>query len=168
MSTSISSTDGRPEGLLEVGRIGRPHGVRGDMYVDLVTDRNERVEVGGRLFARGQWRTVERSKLQPPRYLVHFEGIDDRDAAATLTGALLYAEPLGELPGVWWVHDLIGCVVVDQHGVERGTCVSVLDNPAHDLLELDSGMLVPVPFIVDVVEGRVTVDAPDGLFDLGG
>jgi len=42
----------------------------------------------------------------------------------------------------------------------------VLDNPANDLLELDTGHLVPVTFVVSLVEGVVTVEAPDGLFDL--
>lgn len=154
-----------PEHLLEVGRVGRPHGVRGDLYVDLVTDRRERVAVGAQLYIRGAWRTVVRSHVHPPRFVVHFEGIDDRDVAARFTGALIHAEPLGELPDVWWVHELIGGEVIDQHGVSRGRCVSVVDNPAHDLLELDSGFLVPVPFVVELVDGIIRVDTPDGLFD---
>jgi 16S rRNA processing protein RimM len=42
----------------------------------------------------------------------------------------------------------------------------VLDNPAADLLELDSGALVPVTFVVSAAEGVVTIDPPEGLFDL--
>ena len=56
--------------------------------------------------------------------------------------------------------------VVDQTGVDRGACVSVIDNPANDLLELDTGHLVPVTFVESVVDGVITVDTPDGLFDL--
>jgi 16S rRNA processing protein RimM len=164
-STSISLTDPRPDGLLEVGRLGRPHGVRGDIYIDLHSDRHERVAVGGRLYVRDRWLTISSSRVAPPRFVVHFDSIDDREAAAGYTGSYVYAEPLGELPGVWWVHELIGCRVVDQHGIERGACVSVLDNPAHDILELDSGFLVPMPFVTEVADGVVLIEAPDGLFD---
>ena len=51
--------------LLEVGRIGRAHGVRGDLYVELITDRSERVAVGARLQGRGTWLTVEASPASP-------------------------------------------------------------------------------------------------------
>jgi 16S rRNA processing protein RimM len=47
-----------------------------------------------------------------------------------------------------------------------GRCVGVVANPAADLLELDSGALVPVVFIVDHTPDRVTIDPPEGLFDL--
>ena len=66
-----------PEGLLEVGRIGRPHGVRGDVFIDLTTDRTERVAVGARLFARNRWYTIVQSSRSNQRWRVHFEGVDD-------------------------------------------------------------------------------------------
>ena len=47
-----------------------------------------------------------------------------------------------------------------------GRCTGVVANPAADLLELDSGALVPVVFVVDHTPGRVTIDPPEGLFDL--
>ena len=47
-----------------------------------------------------------------------------------------------------------------------GTCVAVVANPAADLIELDGGALVPVTFVVDHAPGVLTVDPPDGLFDL--
>ena len=56
--------------------------------------------------------------------------------------------------------------VVDVAGHERGTCVAVIDNPAHPIMELDSGALVPSPFIVSRDAGVVTIDPPEGLFDL--
>ena len=66
-----------------------------------------------------------------------------------------------------WVHELVGAVVVDQSGVERGTVGRVVANPASDLLELDSGALVPVRFVTSLRPGvRVDVEVPDGLFDL--
>ena len=153
------------DGLLEVGRVGRAHGVRGDVFVHLTTDREERVAVGSRLRAGTRWLTVIESSRSNDRWRVHFEGIDDRNAAEALTGTFLAAEPI-EDPDVLWIHELIGADVVELGGTRRGRCVSVLDNPAADLLELESGALVPVSFVVSVADGVVTIDPPDGLFEL--
>ena len=65
-----------PEGLLEVGKIGRPHGVHGDVFVSLTTDRTERVAVGARLFGRDRWYTVAQSHRSNQRWRVHLEGVD--------------------------------------------------------------------------------------------
>jgi 16S rRNA processing protein RimM len=159
----------RPDGLLEVGRVGRAHGVKGDVFVDLTTDRTERVAVGSRLWANDRWFVVARSSASNTRWRVHFEGIDDRTVAETLTGAVLFAEPIDD-PDELWVHQLIGASVLEANGIDRGRCTSVIDNPASDLLELDSGALVPVVFVtsVDITHDGtlVTIDPPAGLFDL--
>jgi 16S rRNA processing protein RimM len=152
--------------LREVGRIGRAHGVQGQVYVSLITDRFERLAAGARLLAGSQWLTVVESRQQQRRWLVRFAGVDDRAAAEKLTNSIILAEPLTDDDDSLWVHDLIGSKVVDQQGVERGTCVAVIDNPAHDILELDSGALVPVTFVVDCRDGITTIDPPEGLFDL--
>ena len=158
------------EELREVGRIGRAHGVRGDLYVTLITDRVDRIAPGARLLAGSHWLTVADSRPQhgEQRWLVHFEGISDRTAAEKLTNAILRAESLpdGDRDDALWVHELIGSRVVDQQGIDRGECVAVVDNPAHDLLELDTGALVPVIFVVTCRDGVTTVDPPEGLFDL--
>jgi 16S rRNA processing protein RimM len=161
------STDPPPElGLREVGRIGRAHGVHGQVYVSLITDRLERVAAGARLLAGRQWLTVVESRQQQQRWLVRFEGVGDRAGAEKLTNSILFAEPLEDDTDALWVHDLIGSKVVDQQGIERGTCVTVIDNPAHDILELDTGALIPVIFVVDCHDGITTIDPPEGLFDL--
>jgi 16S rRNA processing protein RimM len=156
--------------LREVGRIGRAHGVRGDVYVSLITDRLQRVAPGARLLAGTQWLTVVQARpQQQQRWLVSFEGVADRNAAERLTNTVLLAEPLADDADdddALWVHQLIGSRVVDQDGVERGMCVAVIDNPAHDLLELDTGALVPVAFVVSYSDAVVTIDPPAGLFDL--
>jgi 16S rRNA processing protein RimM len=170
MSTSISPTDGAP--LLEVGRLGRAHGVRGEIYVDLLTDRTERLAVGARLQAGSDWLTVTAARLAGGRWLVRFEEIADRTAAEAFSGRRLSAEPLPPRAddGGLYVHELVGALVVGVDGTEYGRCVSVLANPAHDILELDGGGLVPVVFVRGVAgDGetrRVTIDPPDGLFDL--
>ena len=58
-----------------------------------------------------------------------------------------------------------GSVVTDASGTQFGTCVGVIDNPAHPIMELDNGFLVPTPFIVSNENGRIVIDAPEGLFD---
>jgi len=142
--------------------------------VTLTTDRHERVAPGARLHDGRRWLVVTSSRPQGPgRFVVGFEGIEDRTAAEASAGRTLSAEPLVDAgdDDVLWVHELIGGVVVDAGGTERGTCTAVVDNPAADLLELDTGHLVPVTFVTGVDEaadGRRTirVDAPEGLFDL--
>ena len=64
------------------------------------------------------------------------------------------------------MHDLIGSEVRDRAGVRIGTVEAVQANPAHELLVLDSGALVPVVFVVDREPGVVVVDLPEGLLDL--
>lgn len=154
--------------LLQVGRVGRPHGVRGDVFLDLTTDRTERAAVGTRLLIAGEWRTIEASSRSSDRWRVHLSGVDSREAAAALTGVAALAEPIDD-PDALWVHRLIGAHVVEVDGTDRGTCVAVVDNPASDLLELASGALVPLTFVVSV-DGddpvTVTVDPPEGLFEL--
>ena len=154
------------DSLREVGRIGRAHGVHGQVYVTLITDRLERVAPGARLLAGSHWLTVAESRQQQQRWLVRFDGVDDRAAAEKLTNSILRAEPVADDTDALWVHDLIGSTVVDQEGIERGTCVAVIDNPAHDILELDTGALIPVIFVVDCRSGITTIDPPEGLFDL--
>lgn len=152
-----------PAGRLIVGRIGRPHGVRGEVYVDLLTDREDRLAVGARLWARDQELVVAAARPSNHRWLVTFEGFD-RTVAERFTLADLSAEPVDD-PDALWVHDLIGSRVVEADGTERGSCVSVVANPAADLLELDSGHLVPVTFVVSCTGGVTTIDPPPGLFD---
>jgi 16S rRNA processing protein RimM len=154
----------RPDGMLEVGRIGKAHGIRGEVYVDLTTDRVERLDRRSRLWARGEWLEVESAKQQGRRWLVRFVGVADRTGAERLTGSVLEAEPIDD-PAALWVHELIGDQVIEVDGTERGICVAVVDNPAADLLELDDGSLVPVTFVTSHDGGTITIDPPEGLFD---
>ena len=61
---------------------------------------------------------------------------------------------------------MIGSAVVDRDGNELGTVTSVEANPAHDLLVLDGGALIPIVFVTEHAAGRIIVDVPDGLFEL--
>jgi 16S rRNA processing protein RimM len=156
---------------LEVGRVGRAHGLRGEVAVTFSSDRAERTVAGAEMVAiddRGRERALVVATARPHqgRWLIGFEGIGDRTAAEALRGCTLLAD---EIPGArdeLWVHELVGAAVVDGDGAVLGRVAAVEANPAHDLLVLESGTLVPVTFVVGHDAERVVVDLPEGLLDL--
>jgi 16S rRNA processing protein RimM len=156
--------------LLEIGRIGRPHGLAGEAAVDLVTTRTERLAAGSVLIAVAPGSTRETrlvvvtSKPHSGRYLVRFAGIVDRTGAEALTNATLFAEPEDSGDDLF-VHELIGTRVIDASGVDRGIVTAVESNPASDLLVLEGGGLVPMRFVTGLKDGVVSIEAPDGLFE---
>ena len=160
--------------LVEVGRVTKPHGLRGQVVVDLITDRDERVGPGAELQTDRGPLVVASARPQPKKaghtphnqWVVAFEGYSGREAVEGLRGLILRAEPIDD-PDELWVDDLVGAyVVLVSTGASVGTCVAVVANPASDLIELESGALVPVVFVVEHGPDRVVIDPPDGLFDL--
>ncbi|HMG41801.1 MAG TPA: hypothetical protein VK611_10745 [Acidimicrobiales bacterium] len=164
--------------LVEVGRITRPHGLKGEVVVVLTSDREERVAVGSCLesdrgplvvaAARREQRKGQQRHTQQytQHWVVAFTGHEGREAAERLRDVVLRAERI-EDPDALWVDDLVGASVeLAGSGEVVGACVAVVANPASDLIELDSGALVPVVFVVSHSDGRVVVDPPEGLFDL--
>jgi 16S rRNA processing protein RimM len=151
-----------------VGRIAKPHGVRGDVLVVLTSERTDRLDPGSVLqTARGPL-TVVRASRHQDRWIVQFEQFTDRSQVEDWRGVVLQAEAddVALEDGAFWVHELIGAQVVLVDGSAVGTVVEVESNPASDLLVLDGGALVPVVFVVSQESGRVTIDPPEGLFDL--
>lgn len=152
--------------MLEVGRVGRAHGICGEVYVDLLTDRAERLTPGSVLHSEGSAPLVVRaSRPHRRRFIVSFGGVVDRNSAEALRGRVLLAEPLDD-PSEIWAHDVIGCRVLDASGNAHGVVESVQANPASDLLVLDSGALVPIRFVVEQRDHDLVLDAPEGLFEL--
>ncbi len=158
--------DEQPEGLLEIGYLRRAHGVRGQINVQLASDRPERLVKGARWFARGTWLTVVEASPHQDRWLVTFEEVRDRVGAQRFTNAPAYAEPLDD-PEEMWVHELIGATVVEVDGTRRGaraspssttrppTCSS--STPAPSCRSCSSPSTRP---------GVCVIDPPDGLFEL--
>ena len=151
---------------LEIGTIGKAHGLKGDVMVSLTSNRLERLEEGSILYANSKSLKVKKSRPQKKRFIVQFEGISSREAAEELNGQKLTAEPLSD-PEALWVHDLIGSEVIDQDGHSRGKVAALESNPASDLLVLESDDLVPIRFIVSIEEAVIRVDVPSGLFGSG-
>jgi 16S rRNA processing protein RimM len=151
---------------LEVGRVVKAHGLRGEVVVSLVSDYPDvRLAAGSRLWSGDREVVVRTARPHQGRWLVQFEDVLDRTAAEALAGRVLHGEAM-EDPEAIWVHELIGSVVVEEGtGVERGRVVSVLANPAHELLELESGALVPIVFVRSCEDGVTVVAVPEGLFE---
>lgn len=152
--------------LLEVGRITRAHGLRGEVLVELLSDREERRRPGARFEGPDGPLVLRSARPHQRRWLVTFEGVHDRTTAEALRGAVLRAPALpSEDDDEVWVHEVVGRHVIDEAGVDRGAVVALEANPAADLLVLDTGHLVPLTFVTEVGE-VVRVEAPPGLFEL--
>jgi 16S rRNA processing protein RimM len=152
---------------LEIGRIGKAHGLRGEVVVDAISNRDERFLPGSVLYISGEARPIVTSRRHQNRWLVRFEGVEDRNAAEALRGIVVTGDPLGDLPeNEIWVHELVSASVTDTAGDDLGTVVAVEANPAHDILVTDQGVLIPIVFVVEHGDGRVVVDLPEGLVQL--
>jgi 16S rRNA processing protein RimM len=165
-----------------VGRIGRPHGIRGDVVVGVRTDEPElRFAKGSRLdtdpAARGPL-VVAASRWHSGQLLVRFEGITDRDAAAELGGTWLTVDSatLGPLddPDEFRDADLVGLTVRTADGTVVGTVDDVLHS-GQDVLVVRSSSgsgEILIPFVkdivpeVDVASGVIVITPPPGLLNL--
>jgi 16S rRNA processing protein RimM len=161
-----------------VGRIGRPHGLRGELAVQVRTDSPDQRFVAGAQFGAGGGRTLTVEAVRPhgQALLVRFTGVADRDSAAELSGLVLTVDattlPDLEDPDEFYDHQLEGLTAVGPDGSVLGTVLEVVHSPASDLLvlETDRGEAL-VPFVraivseVDLAGGRVLLDPPAGLLD---
>jgi 16S rRNA processing protein RimM len=145
-----------PPRLVTAGRVGRPHGLDGSFWVE---QAGHELPVGTIVRVSGVERRVVRRAGTDERPLLRLDGIDDRDAAAGLTGELLLLSEL-EAPlrdGEWLAGDLEGCLVPGFGRVAR-----VVGGPSCDLLELDDGTLVPLVSdavrCIDLERGRIEID----------
>jgi len=166
---------------LVIGRVGRAHGVRGDVGVEVRTDDPDlRFAIGTTIATdppdRGPL-TVVNSRWHSGRLLVRFAGTDDRGAAEDLRGTVLVvdvdeAERASD-PDEFYDHHLIGLRAITPDGAEVGIVAEVLHLPAQDVLAITrtDGVEVLVPFVselvpvVDLDGGTLTVEPRPGLLD---
>ncbi|MGI9033172.1 MAG: ribosome maturation factor RimM [Acidimicrobiales bacterium] len=153
--------------MLEVGFVVKPHGLRGEVVVDLVSNRPEvRLAAGSVLSTDDGPLEVVASRPHQGRWIVTFAGVEGCDGAEGLRGRVLSADAQADDDDVLWVHELIGSRVVDVGGIDHGPVEAVEANPASDLLVLSDGRLVPLTFVVERrPDGTVIVDPPAGLLD---
>ena len=159
-----------------VGRIGKAHGLRGEVTIAPSTDSPEqRFAPGSQLSSPTAGRlTVRQARWQSGTLVVAFDQADDRSSAEALRGADLWAEIDAEEVGDQEFHDtaLIGLAAVDPLGAPLGRVARVLHLPAQDVLVIDTpaGERL-VPFVtelvpeVDLAAGLLTIDPIPGLLD---
>ncbi|WP_299051804.1 ribosome maturation factor RimM [uncultured Nocardioides sp.] len=170
-----------------VGRVGRPHGLRGDVSVEVRTDSPElRFVVGAHLrgepgrdtpapAARVADLELASVRWHSGRLLLRFVGAEDREGAESLRGTLLHTtlapDEVPDDPDEYFDHQLVGLAVTDVDGTPLGVIARVVHGGAQDLLEVrtPSGRTGLVPFVsalvpeVDLAGGRVVVADRPGL-----
>ncbi|MEV6616250.1 ribosome maturation factor RimM [Streptomyces sp. NPDC051051] len=166
---------------LVVARIGRAHGIKGEVTVEVRTDEPElRLAPGAVLAtdpaAKGPL-TIETGRVHSGRLLLRFEGVTDRTAAEALRNILLIAEvdprELPEEEDEYYDHQLMDLDVVTKDGVEVGRITEISHLPSQDLfiVERADGSEVMIPFVetivveIDLEEQRAVIDPPPGLID---
>lgn len=168
--------------LLEVGRVVKPHGVRGEVAVHLLTDRPDvRFAAGTEVLLDGDPVVIASGRPHQGRWLVRFEGTSDRTAAERHRGAVLTAPALegDDETDTFWVHELVGLQVLGEDGATIGEVTDHIELPpsaGYDMLEVrrPGGRTLLLPAVDELVEARdagdgglvlVVVDPPAGLLD---
>jgi len=170
-----------------IARIGKPHGIRGEVTVQAHTDEPEARFVPGTVFTTqasagtGVPRelTLAAARLHREIWLLQFEEIPDRTGAESLRGTTLHLDEDDVVEddadeNSWYEDELVGLTAYDPTGERLGEVSELVTGAAQDLLviRLEDGAEAMVPFVsaivpeVDVEDGRVVIDAPPGLLDL--
>jgi 16S rRNA processing protein RimM len=166
---------------LVVARVGRAHGIKGEVTVEVRTDEPELRLAPGAVLATEPASagplTIETGRVHSGRLLLRFEGVRDRNGAEGLRNTLLIAEidpdELPEGEDEYYDHQLIDLDVVDTEGVEVGRITEISHLPSQDLfiVERPDGTEVLIPFVeeivteIDLEEQRAVIDPPPGLID---
>ncbi|MFO8078777.1 MAG: ribosome maturation factor RimM [Armatimonadota bacterium] len=162
---------------IELASVVKPHGLSGEVWVDLNTDFPERLpdwpalEIVGR---GGPARAhVEYVKgIVGGRCIVKLEGVEDRDQAEAIRNQILRIER-PEIPpppeGAYYDFQIIGLKAVTTDGRELGHVEEILRTGANDVYELDTGVLIPavenIVKEIDLDEGRILIEPMEGLLD---
>lgn len=161
---------------IAVGKVLRPHGVRGDLLVDPYSETIRSLEEDSEVFIGSpdaSWR-VSSIRAHRQQMILHLEGCDDREAAEAFRGSELIipmdeAEPLPE--GVYYRWQILGLAVADEDGAELGEVTDIIETGANDVYVVQGAdpreLLLPaiesVILKVDLDAGRLLVRLPDGL-----
>ena len=164
--------------LVVVGRVIRPHGLTGEVVVEVASDVAERFDPGSALRLGPRGRRVEVATARPfgDRLLVRFEGFADRTAVEGLRGLELTVDR-DEVPaapaGSFYHFELLDCTCHDAREGELGTVIGLHEDGGGTLLEVGDGeRKLLVPFVqsfvvrVDIAARRIELDLPPGLVDV--
>ena len=152
---SRSSTD-----LITVGRVGKPHGLDGSFFVEQASDDPERFAVGAALYVEGERAEVVASKRgSGGRPVIRLDREAPRGAELSVAREVLPPTEEGE----YYAFELVGLEVEEEGGRPLGRVSQVSHGVANDVLELDSGLALPLVEAcvrdVDLERGRIVVAA---------
>ncbi|MBX7550594.1 ribosome maturation factor RimM [Streptomyces sp. NPDC004232] len=166
---------------LVVARIGRAHGIKGEVTVEVRTDEPELRLAPGAVLATDPAAagplTIETGRVHSGRLLLRFEGVKDRNGAEALRNTLLIAEidpeELPEGEDEYYDHQLMDLDVVTEDGQEVGRITEISHLPSQDLfiVERPDGSEVMIPFVeeivteIDLAEQKAVIAPPPGLID---
>ncbi|MFI6288825.1 ribosome maturation factor RimM [Streptomyces sp. NPDC051018] len=166
---------------LVVARIGRAHGIKGEVTVEVRTDEPELRLAPGAVLATDPAAvgplTIETGRVHSGRLLLRFAGVADRTGAEALRNTLLIADVdpdvVPEDPEEYYDHQLMDLDVVLADGTEIGRITEISHLPSQDLfiVERPDGSEVMIPFVAEIVTGidlenqRAVIDPPPGLVD---
>lgn len=168
-SPSAAKADKR----IVIGKAGAPHGIRGELRVIPLTDFPERFEELERVYVGDELLDIVDVKYHKQFVIIKFRQYPTREAAASLTGQLLYVDKSQAMPlaeGEYYTFDIIGLEVFDLEGVSLGFVTEVLKTGSNDVYVASKKgeakqLLIPalkaVVKEINVPEGRMVVDLPE-------
>jgi 16S rRNA processing protein RimM len=164
--------------LLVVGRIGRAHGVRGEVTVEIRTDDpDSRFAIGATLATDPENKgplTIRDARFHSGTLLLSFNGFDDRTSVESLRNVLLLSDvnpkEANATEDDFHISQIVGSSVIDGEGIDWGLVVDVMHLPAQDTLVIDhNGREILVPFVkafvpkVDIDKKIITVNSIESL-----
>jgi 16S rRNA processing protein RimM len=177
---STNSPDNREPAYLVIGKLRRPHGVHGEMLMDVITDFPERIEAGITVFVGQQYQPqiIQSVRRNAGTLLIAFEGFNTPEEVGALRNAYLYVPAADRPPlpeGEYYHHQLIGLPVVTDEGQKLGVLAEILENAANDIYVVrpDLGPEILLPAIdtvildIDLQQGEIRVHLLAGLLPDG-
>jgi 16S rRNA processing protein RimM len=176
ITTDIAGSSALAEpAFVLVGMLQKPHGVRGEIEMRVLTDFPKRMRPGRKLYLGDEKKLIVLKAARPKMsvLLLSFEGIESPEEAQKLTNQEVFVavRELPELPkGEYYHHQLIGLQIIED-GKPFGTLIDILETGANDVYVIEdlagNERLLPViPSVVktiDIVRGIIEVDVPEGL-----
>jgi 16S rRNA processing protein RimM len=167
---AAGSSEGGEPAFLAVGRLRKPHGLQGDLTMEVLTDFPERLKNGVTLFVGDDRQPLKLRSVKQldAMMLVSFEGYDTPEEAANLRNKMAYVSTSDRPPleeGEYYHHELIGLVVITEEGQRLGTISEILETGANDVLIVrpESGPEVLLPMLDEVI---LMVDLESGIMQV--
>jgi 16S rRNA processing protein RimM len=144
--------------FLAVGKLRRPHGVHGEIIMDVLTDFPERLKPGKKMLAGDQHQPVQIRSVRghDQALLIAFTGIDTPEQAGEFRNQILYATVADQPPledGEYYHHELIGLSVYDEQGNLLGELAEIMETGANDVYVVrpEAGQEILLPAIDEVI-----------------